>query len=147
MRAWLVSVGLTATVLVLATAPASAASLTTPHTIAAVQSAQTAPAGQPSSPPEALPSSRPEAQPSSPPEAQPSSTPGAQQSPAAAAQEPTGPGKEVNVDINVNPTGSAGYWYRSPLWIGIAALAVIVLLLIVVLASRGSGSMTTILRE
>ena len=57
------------------------------------------------------------------------------------------PDKPLDVDININraPASSGVAWYRSPLWIAIGGLGVIVLLLIVVLAARGGG--TTVIKE
>jgi len=54
------------------------------------------------------------------------------------------PDKTVNVDINVGHSARA--WYKSPVWIAIGALAVIVVLMLIVMAARGSGG-TTIVKD
>jgi 4-hydroxybenzoate polyprenyltransferase len=54
------------------------------------------------------------------------------------------PGKDINVDTNVNR--SSGVWYRNPVWIAIGALALVVLVLIIVLTMLGRGG-TTIVRN
>ena len=52
------------------------------------------------------------------------------------------PVKDINVDINVNH-GHA--WYRSPVWIAIGVISVVLLVVIVAMISRGGG--TTIVKE
>jgi len=64
---------------------------------------------------------------------------------AATSLEIQDPPKDVNVDINVNRSGGP-VWYRSPVWIAIGVLALVVLLLVIVLATRGGGG-TTIVRD
>jgi hypothetical protein len=54
------------------------------------------------------------------------------------------PGQDINVDINVNR--GATPWYRSPVWIAIGVLALVILVLIVVLATR-AGVGTTIVKD
>jgi len=58
----------------------------------------------------------------------------------ALAQQP--PSGELNVDVDLSEGGGA--WYADPVWIGIGAVALIVLVLIVAMASRGG---TTVIRE
>jgi hypothetical protein len=52
------------------------------------------------------------------------------------------PVKDITVDVNVNH-GHA--WYRSPVWIAIGVIAVVLLVVIVAMISRGGG--TTIIKE
>jgi hypothetical protein len=63
---------------------------------------------------------------------------------AAADMAQAAPAKDVNVDINLHSNARA--WYRSPVWIALAVLAIIVLAIIVALIARGGGG-TTIIRE
>ena len=58
--------------------------------------------------------------------------------PTFALQEP-----EKKIDITVNRGGG---WYRSPTWIAIGVLAVVVLVLIVAMIARGGGG-TTIVKD
>ena len=55
------------------------------------------------------------------------------------------PGKDINVDINVNRGG--GRWYASPVWIAIGAIAAVLILLLIILAARSGGGGTTIVKE
>ncbi len=57
------------------------------------------------------------------------------------------PPKDVNVDINVNNRGGGYYWYRSPVWIAIGAIAFVVIVLVIMVAARGGGSETTIVKD
>jgi hypothetical protein len=52
------------------------------------------------------------------------------------------PGQDINVDINVNRSGTP--WYRSPVWIAIGGLALVILVLIIVLATRAGGGTTIV---
>jgi len=52
--------------------------------------------------------------------------------------------QDKKIDITIGERG--GVWYRSPVWIAIGVLALIVLLLIVVLLARGGGG-TTIVKD
>jgi len=52
------------------------------------------------------------------------------------------PARGVNIDINVH---HGGRWYANPVYIGLGALALIVLVLLIVMAARGGG--TTVIKE
>ena len=52
---------------------------------------------------------------------------------------------DKKIEVTVGDRG--GVWYRSPVWIAIGVLALIVLVLLVVLLSRSGGGGTTIVRE
>jgi hypothetical protein len=54
---------------------------------------------------------------------------------------------EKKIDITIGDRGGYAAWYRNPAWIAIGGLAVLLLLLIMVLALRGTGGGTTIIRE
>src|SRR5262245_14972996 len=49
------------------------------------------------------------------------------------------PGGKLDVDIDVNQSGS-GRWYANPVWIAIGALALIVLIALIIMAGRGGGT-------
>ncbi len=51
---------------------------------------------------------------------------------------------DKTIEITVGDRGG-GRWYRSPVWIAIGVLGVIVVLLLIVMAARGGG--TTIVRD
>jgi len=52
---------------------------------------------------------------------------------------------EPKIDITVQHEDGRG-WYRSPMWIAIGVIALVVLILIVAMITRGGGG-TTIIRE
>ena len=52
---------------------------------------------------------------------------------------------DKKIEITVGEKGTTVAWYRNPVWIAIAALAVIVLLLLVIVAARGGG--TTVVKD
>jgi hypothetical protein len=52
---------------------------------------------------------------------------------------------DKKIEITVGDRGAG--WYRSPVWIAIGVLALIVLVLLVVMLTRGGGGGTTIIRE
>jgi hypothetical protein len=52
---------------------------------------------------------------------------------------------DKKIEITVGERGGSAAWYRNPVWIAIAALAVIVLLLLVIVAARGGG--TTVVKD
>ena len=52
-----------------------------------------------------------------------------------------------SIEITVGDRGGGVRWYRSPIWIAIGALAVIMILLLVIIAARSGGGGTTIIRE
>jgi hypothetical protein len=52
---------------------------------------------------------------------------------------------DKTIDININ-SNSGGRWYRSPVWIAIGAIAVVLVLLLIVLIARGGGG-TTIVKD
>jgi hypothetical protein len=68
-------------------------------------------------------------------------TGGASVSPSA-SYEWQNPGKDISVDINLNRGVTP--WYRSPVWIAIGVLALVILILIIVLATRGGGGTTIV---
>ena len=54
---------------------------------------------------------------------------------------------EKKIEVTVGEQRSGGVWYRSPVWIAIGALALIVLVMLIVLLTRsGGGGGTTIVR-
>ncbi|PWT84244.1 MAG: hypothetical protein C5B57_05230 [Blastocatellia bacterium] len=61
---------------------------------------------------------------------------------ASASYDFQSPGKDINVEVNLNRTSTA--WYRSPVWISIGVLALVILVLIVVLATRAGGGSTIV---
>lgn len=63
---------------------------------------------------------------------------------ASASHDLQTPGKDINVDININQGGAR--WYRSPVWIAIGAVAAVVILLLLVLVARSGGG-TTIVKD
>jgi len=52
---------------------------------------------------------------------------------------------DKKIEISVTDSHGGGRWYRSPVWIAIGAIAVVIVLLLVVLVARG-GSGTTIVK-
>lgn len=52
------------------------------------------------------------------------------------------PDKKIEITIG----DKDAHWYRSPVWIAIGVLALIVLVLLIVIATRGGGG-TTIVRD
>jgi hypothetical protein len=61
---------------------------------------------------------------------------------ASASFELQNPGNDTNADSNLNVGRTP--WYRSPVWIAIGVLALVILILIVVLAARAGSSTTTV---
>ena len=57
-------------------------------------------------------------------------------------------GMDMDVDINVTigESGGAGDWYAQPMWIAIFVLGGIVVLILLVLAMRGGGKETTVVK-
>ncbi len=53
---------------------------------------------------------------------------------------------EKKIDVTIGEHGG-GAWYRSPVWIAIGVLALIVLVLLIVMMTRSGGGGTTIIRE
>jgi len=67
---------------------------------------------------------------------------------AAAIQQPpakTLP-KDVNLTINVNKDGVTRAWYLSPVWMAIGGLGLILGIMLVIMAARGGGTATTVVR-
>jgi hypothetical protein len=60
--------------------------------------------------------------------------------PVLALQQP-----DKTIDVNINANGGAR-WYRSPVWIAIGAIALLVIVLLIVVAARGGGG-TTIVKD
>ena len=63
-------------------------------------------------------------------------------------QPPKAPSKDVDLTINVEkkdatPTRA---WYLNPVWMAIGGLGLALLIILIILAARGSGSATTIVR-
>src|SRR5215467_1092549 len=57
------------------------------------------------------------------------------------------PDKKIEVTVGEQRSGG-GVWYRSPVWIAIGAIALIVFVMLIVLLTRtGGGGGTTIIRE
>jgi hypothetical protein len=56
------------------------------------------------------------------------------------------PDKKIEVTVGEQRSGG-GMWYRSPVWIAIGVLALIVLVMLIVLLTRSGGGGTTIVRE
>jgi hypothetical protein len=54
---------------------------------------------------------------------------------------------DKTIDININSNRGGARWYRSPVWIAIGVLALIVLVMLIVLLTRSGGGGTTIVRE
>jgi hypothetical protein len=54
---------------------------------------------------------------------------------------------EKRIDIDIGERGGSVAWYRNPVWIAIGGVAVLLFLLIIVLALRGTGGGTTIIKE
>ena len=55
---------------------------------------------------------------------------------------------DKKIEVTVGDQRGGGAWYRSPVWVAIGALALIVLILLIVLLARsGGGGGTTIVRE
>ena len=56
------------------------------------------------------------------------------------------PPKDVNLTINVNKEGVARPWDLSPVWMAIGGLGLVLGLILVMLAARGGGAATTVVR-
>jgi hypothetical protein len=56
------------------------------------------------------------------------------------------PDKKIEVTVGEQRSGG-GIWYRSPVWIAIGVLALIVLVMLIVLLTRSGGGGTTIVRD
>jgi hypothetical protein len=82
-------------------------------------------------------------QPAEPPATPP---PAPEQAPAPSAQ-PQPPARHDQVDINVNQPASGAIWYRSPLWIAIGSIAVILFAVVVIMMVRGGTGGATIIHE
>ena len=55
---------------------------------------------------------------------------------------------DKKIEITVGDRGGGVRWYRSPVWIAIGAIAVVMILLLVILAVRsGGGGGTTVIRQ
>lgn len=61
---------------------------------------------------------------------------------AAQQQQPVTPKAEI--DIHVNRSGG-GAWWRSPVWIAIGVIALVLLVVIIALIARGGG--TTVIKD
>ena len=69
-------------------------------------------------------------------------TGGIQQSP------PKTPPKDINLSINVNQEGATATraWYLSPVWMAIGGLGLALGIILIIMAARGGGSPTTVVR-
>jgi len=57
------------------------------------------------------------------------------------------PPKDVNLTISVNnKEGATRAWYLSPVWMAIGGLGLLLGLILVILAARGGGAATTVVR-
>ena len=56
------------------------------------------------------------------------------------------PPKPVSLTINVNKEPVTRAWYLSPVWMAIGGLGLLLGLILVVMAARGSGTATTVVR-
>jgi hypothetical protein len=65
-----------------------------------------------------------------------------QQQPQQPQQPQPPPSGEIDVDITT--TSDGGDWYANPVWIGIGAVALLLIVVLVVMASRGG---TTVIKE
>jgi|SRR5436190_8750837 len=54
---------------------------------------------------------------------------------------------DKKIEVTVGEQRSGGVWYRSPVWIAIGVLALIVLVMLIVLLTRSGGGGTTIVRD
>ena len=70
-------------------------------------------------------------------------TGGIQQSP------PKTPPKDINLSINVNQekATAARPWYFSPVWMAIGGLGLLLGIILIIMAARGGGSPTTVVRS
>ena len=53
------------------------------------------------------------------------------------------PGKDINVDINVNKGGGIR-WYANPVWLAIGGVAVLLVIVLLAVAMRGGGGTTIV---
>jgi len=70
-------------------------------------------------------------------------TGGIQQSP------PKTPPKDINLSINVNQEKATATrpWYFSPVWMAIGGLGLLLGIILIIMAARGGGSPTTVVRS
>jgi hypothetical protein len=54
---------------------------------------------------------------------------------------------DKKIEVTVGEQRSDGVWYRSPVWIAIGVLALIVMVMLIVLLTRSGGGGTTIVRD
>jgi uncharacterized membrane protein len=89
-----------------------------------------------------------QAQPSQP-TAEPSQPSAPAQAPPSQPQQasPAQPQQRDQVDITVNQPGQNGIWYRSPLWIAVFAMGLVLFAVVIILMVRGGGGSTPIRTE
>jgi len=82
---------------------------------------------------------------------EPQSAPPPEQAAPPAAQpsaQPQQPAQRDQIDVNVNQQpGSGDAWYRSPLWIAIGSIAIILFAVVVIMMVRGGTTEPTIIRN
>jgi len=61
-------------------------------------------------------------------------------------QPPKAPSKGIDVTINVEKKDATRAWYLNPVWMAIGGLGLALAIVLIILAARGGGSATTVVR-
>jgi uncharacterized membrane protein len=94
--------------------------------------------------------SQPSAEPSQPPapaQASPAQQQQAQPAPQQQQASPSPSQQRDQVDITLNQPGQNGMWYRSPLWIAVFAMGLVLFAVVIILMVRGGGGSSTAIRS